>query len=107
MKTFFSNVDAAFEPFFDAPVVIVTKSGETQTINACVMADSTGDALTDVGMDADREDIQILVRRSDWAFCRKLKRGDSVSLDCGKRYFVQSVVDDFNVNLIIKARESK
>ena len=99
------DFDEAFESMFDESVVI-THEGERQTLKAAVFIDNTGDALTDAGMDSDREDIQIVCEKKDWAYVQKLRRGDTVrrSEINGVTYKVSEVKNDYLMGWCIYAR---
>lgn len=86
--------------------VVVTHGGESQTLKAAVFIDGTGDALTDAGMDSDREDILIVCEKRDWAYVQKLRRGDAVRRQDanGVTYKVSEVKNDYLMGWCVHAR---
>lgn len=109
MKSPWKNIDEAFEPMFTESVVISGRRGDKafrQTIEAAVFIDMTGDALTDDAIDTDREDIDIVCRRKDYAFVQKLVRGDLVERTAynGIKYAIKEIKNDAVMGLVISAR---
>lgn len=102
----FHNIESAFDVFFTEGVIVKLRDGSTHTIQACVMADNTGDVITDTAVDTNREDISILAKKCDWEWVSsKISVGDNVERLNGKRYAVMNVVEDFALGKIIKARQ--
>lgn len=98
------NTDAAFAPFFDKEAIATTKAGETQTIIVSVFAEGEDETLTDEMMDTTRNAIQLLARRADWWFVKKLARGDKLTLD-EMEYTISEIRHDFAMGMVIKARQ--
>lgn len=109
MKSPWTDNDKAYSPMFTESVVISGTRGQDsfrQTIEAAVFVDNTGDALTDDAIDTDREDIDIVCRRKDYAFVQKLVRGDLVERTAynGIRYAIKEIKNDAVMGLVISAR---
>jgi len=109
MKSPWIDNDKAFAPMFTESIVISCKrSNKTikQTIEAAVFVDMTGDAISDNTLDTDREDIDIVCRKEDWAFVQKLLRGDSIERTevNGVKYSVKEVKHDSIMGWVITAR---
>lgn len=108
MKSPFRHIDSAFDVFYDEQIVVECKDGRKQTLQACVMTDNTGDPLSEELVDSEREDLNIVARRCDWAFVQTLARGDkAIRLCTNKKYVVQEVVEDFVMGLVVKVRQTK
>lgn len=94
---------------FTESIVISGKRGDKafrQTIEAAVFVDMTGDALTGDAIDTDREDIDIVCRKEDYAFVQKLLRGDLIERIAynGVTYAIKEVRNDSIMGLVISAR---
>lgn len=102
----FSDIENAFRPFFNEAVVARLKTGEAQTIPACVFDDIEGEPLLDQSLDTERRDIVVLCRAEDWLFVKKLRRGDRIEMpDAGLKYAVSQVRNDADQGIVIKARQ--
>lgn len=105
MKNPWKDYDAAFAPMFTESIVL-THQDKKQTLEVAVFTDNTGDALTEDMMDTDREDIQIVCNKRDWAYVSKLVRGDLVERTevNGVKYKVSEVKHDALMGWCIYAR---
>lgn len=109
MKSPWIDNDKAFAPMFTESIVISGKRGNKtfrQTIEAAIFVDMTGDALTDDAIDTDREDINIVCRKKDYAFVQKLVRGDLIERTAynGIKYAIKEIKNDSVMGLVINAR---
>jgi len=98
------NTTQAFLPFYDTEAIAKTKAGETQTITCCIFADGEDEPLTDDMMDTTRNAIQLLAKRTDWWFVKKLERGDRLTID-EIEYTISEIRHDFAMGMVIKARQ--
>lgn len=105
MESPWKENDDAFMPMFTESIVL-THQKQKQTISAAVFTDNTGDALADDNLDTDREDIQIVCKRKDWAYISKLTRGDVVErIEVnGLKYRISDVQQDALMGWCIYAR---
>ena len=110
MKSPWENIDKAFEPMFQEPVLVTCKRNNKtieQTILCSVFSSTTGEPLVDDSLETDRVDLDFVFKRQDWKFINTLKRGDSiqrVGLFKKPEYAVMSVVEDDVMGLVVKAR---
>lgn len=109
MKSPWTDNDKAFAPMFTESVIISGKRGQEvfkQTIEAAIFLDMTGDALADNTIDTDREDINVVFDKKDWAFVQKLLRGDLIerTMMNGLNYKIQDVKHDSLMGWVVKAR---
>lgn len=110
MKSPWDINDRAFDPMYDAPVVIscVRDGNEiAQTVRCFVSSDVTGEPIADEMLDTDRKDLNFSFARKDWAFLKMVRRGDKVKRQglLGEAvYTVQNVVDDDVLGIVIKGR---
>ena len=99
----------AFAPMFQEDIIISFKeNNETkkQTIRCCIFTDNMSDPYEDNTMDTNFQQIHISCMREDWKFLKNLKRGDTVVRpSINKKYSIQKVDDDFNMGIVITARE--
>lgn len=94
----------AFDPMFCDPVTI-THGGKKTTLNAAVFVSGTGDPLLDSSVETERDDITIVVRKTDWPYIQNLTRGDSIVRPNGKRYKLSAVECDEIMGWCLAARE--
>lgn len=109
MNSPFKGIDDAFDPMFNECVVISGRHGTKsfkQTIEACVFTCATADALDDMAIDTNREDIHIVCKQKDYAFVQALQRGDVVDREAtnGVRYRISDVRRDALMGWVIDAR---
>lgn len=109
IKSPWIDIDEAFYPMFTESMVISGKHGQNefrQTIEAAVFVDMTGDAFEDNAVDTDREDINVVFNKKDWAFVQKLLRGDLIerTMVNGVKYKIQEVKHDSLMGWVVKAR---
>ena len=99
--------DKAFAPMFSEAVRLTLKDGASQTLNACIFDDSTTDPVSDGGLDSVGERIQLLFKRGDVAFLKKIKRGDKITRQGleTKEYTVQDSRMDDDFSWVIHARK--
>jgi hypothetical protein len=108
MKSPFENIDAAFDVMFtEAITVMINRNGNThkQTIKANVFLDNTELPLDENIMDSNLEQILIICKPKDWAFCKTLQRGDDIIRNDGRKYNVMSVNNDELMGYVITARK--
>ena len=105
MQSPFTDIDAAFDVFYDERVVI-SHGGERQTLDVNIFTDATGDALTDAAMDTDREDILLVFQKKDWGYMSKLVRGDTIERTAcnGLKYKVVDSRHDAIMGWVLHAR---
>lgn len=104
MKTPFTDIDKAFEPFWIDMIIATLKNGETQTLPCCVFDDVEGEPLVDNMMDTDRRDILIMARDADWCFIKRMKRGDELTYN-NEKYSVKEAKNDSALGIIVRARQ--
>lgn len=109
MTSPFKDIDDAFDPMYTECVVISGKRGDKsfrQTIQACVFTCATADALDEMAVDTDREDIRVVCKQKDYAFVQALRRGDVVDREAanGVRYRISDVRRDALMGWVIDAR---
>lgn len=77
-----------------------------QTIEAAVFVDMTDDAISEEGIDSDRESINICCNQKDYAFIQKLLRGDLIerTMFNGVKYKIKNVKHDNTMGWVISAR---
>lgn len=108
-KSPFAGMEEAFDPFYQTDVKVVRKNGQKQTITVCLFDDAEGDVLNDtVGLDTERKDLKLVVRRRDWEFVKKMERGDTIEIPTIPKkgtYKVETVETDFAMGMVITARQ--
>ena len=62
MKSPFSNMQGAFDIFFDEQATITTTDGKRTSFNVCVFTDGTADTFTDDMMESDRTDMTFVFK---------------------------------------------
>lgn len=102
--------EKAYCPMFDEDVSIKGKRQDgleiNTTLKCIVFVDETGDPLSESAISTDREDVTITFEPSCWGYVQKLRRGDILFRPFNqKSYSVQSVIQDFVMGWIVKARQ--
>lgn len=105
MESPWKDIDDAFMPMFTESIIL-THQHEKMTIKTAVFVDNTADALADDSLDTNREDIQIVCNKCDWAYVSNLSRGDLVERveANGKKYRISDVQKDALMGWCIYAR---
>ena len=108
MKSPFNNFDKAFDAMFTETVMVsFTRNNveNKQSIKVNIFLDNTEMPIDDNVMDSNIEQILLIIKQKDWAFCKTLARGDTITRNNGKQYGVMSVNDDELMGLVITARK--
>lgn len=106
MTTPFTNVEDAFDVFFNETIAVKTPDGKSTPLRAAVFTDGMGDPLTDDMMDSQREEITFVFLKDDWPFVKTLKRGATITrclID--KTYAVSEAKLDNCLGWCVTARE--
>lgn len=102
------NNEDAFCTMFDETVMVsFTRNNveNKQSIKVNIFLDNTEMPIDDNVMDSNIEQLLLIIKQKDWAFCKTLARGDTITRNNGKQYGVMSVNDDELMGLVITARK--
>ena len=109
-KSPWKDIDDAFNNMFDETVVVKCKRDNeefSQTLNVYISVNMTDETILDDALETDREEISLLVVKSDWAYLDKIQRGDLIVryLQTERKYRVVSIDYDAVMGYSIIARE--
>lgn len=105
-KSPFYGIEDAFSPFYQTTIEVELKKGGRQTLVVSMFDATEGDPLNgDIDLDTTRKDLRFIIRRCDWAFVEKVRRGDTITMPNKRTFKVVSVDDDFALGMIITTRQ--
>ena len=91
---------------FDETVSFETTKGKRTTARVAVLQNGNADPLDDSMIDTTAQAFDFVMQRTDWPWALQLRRGDTVTRPCGKRYTVQQATEDYALGVIVTARSA-